>query len=338
MNKLAFAFIAMFTLLGCTSGKTDGDRMILFKSKANPFITLINSTYYLTMQNESVDSILLYSANSVEKLPESTPSLVWTSTGKEMSNIYSPEIHRIDGKWYIYFEADNSLNTDTHQIYVLENSSPDPMTGEWIPRGPLVTDPEWNFGLHPSTFVVGGRRYLLWSGWQKQRAETETQCIYIAEMENPWTLKSQRVMISSPKYEWERQWINPDGSRTAYPIYVNENPLAMISPDGKTVVVGYSANGIWTVYNVLGLLHADADSNLLDPDSWRKEPEPFFVADEASGLFGCSNISVTPSATKGEYDLVYQAKHFDERNQPVNDVRWKRIKWGDNGLPDFGTP
>ena len=119
MNKLAFAFIAMFTLLGCTSGKTDGDRMILFKSKANPFITLIDSTYYLTMQNESVDSILLYSANSVEKLPESTPSLVWTSTGKEMSNIYSPEIHRIDGKWYIYFEADNSLNTDTHQIYEL---------------------------------------------------------------------------------------------------------------------------------------------------------------------------------------------------------------------------
>ena len=123
MNKLAFAFIAMFTLLGCTSGKTDGDRMILFKSKANPFITLIDSTYYLTMQNESVDSILLYSANSVEKLPESTPSLVWTSTGKEMSNIYSPEIHRIDGKWYIYFEADNSLNTDTHQIYVLETVS-----------------------------------------------------------------------------------------------------------------------------------------------------------------------------------------------------------------------
>jgi len=35
---------------------------------------------------------------------------------------------------------------------------------------------------------------------------------------------------------------------------------------------------------------------------------------------------------------VYKAKHFDERNQPVNDVRWKRIKWGDNGLPDFGTP
>lgn len=43
-------------------------------------------------------------------------------------------------------------------------------------------------------------------------------------MKNPWTLSSDRVLISKPEYEWECQWVNPDGSKTAYPIHVNEAP------------------------------------------------------------------------------------------------------------------
>ena len=105
--------------------------------------------------------------------------------------------------------------------------------------------------------------YLLWSGWPNRRIGSETQCIYIARMENPWTLATKRVMISQPEYEWERQWINPDGGRTAYPIYVNESPQYFHSKDNQTVIVYYSASGCWSPYYCTGMLTADADSDLL---------------------------------------------------------------------------
>ena len=82
--------------------------------------------------------------------------------------------------------------------------------------------------------MPNGQLYLLWSGWPERRHETETQCIYIARMENPWTTSSNRVMISLPDHEWERQWINPDGHRSAYPIYVNENPEAFACANNPT--------------------------------------------------------------------------------------------------------
>ena len=72
-------------------------------------------------------------------------------------------------------------------------------------------------GIQATTFEHKGVRYLAWSGWPKRRTNAETQCIYIARMKDPWTLDSPRVLISKPEYEWERQWVNPDGSRYGLP-------------------------------------------------------------------------------------------------------------------------
>lgn len=111
---------------------------------------------------------------------------------------------------------------------MLENDAQNPMEGTFKQKGPVLTNREWNWGIHASTFVYKGIQYLIWSGWPKRRITEETQCIYIAKMKNPWTLDGERIMLSSPEYNWERQWVNPDGSRTAYPIYVNEAPAFSI--------------------------------------------------------------------------------------------------------------
>lgn len=305
-----------------------------------PDLSLEEGRYYLIYQSASPDSIFLYSASSIDGLRNDPGKLIWSPQPGGMKNIYSSELHRMDDKWYIYFEADNGESTDNHQLYVLENPAADPLTGNWTLHGPIVTSEEWNFGLHPTTFSHAGRRYLLWSGWPKRRAEVETQCIYIAELENPWTLKSERVMISEPEYEWERQWINPDGSRTAYPIYVNENPQVILSPDGKRIAVAYSASGIWTEYHTLGLLWADADSDLLDPSSWHKLPEPLFRAPEGEGLRCTSNISVIKSEADGKpvYHMAYEERYKDKEGLEQKRILWKEIEWSDKGLPEFGEP
>ena len=74
-------------------------------------------------------------------------------------------------------------------------------------------------------------------------------------------------MISEPEYEWERQWISPDGSKTAYPIHVNEAPQFFESKNKDKVLIYYCASGSWTPYYCIGLLTADAGSDLTDAAS-----------------------------------------------------------------------
>jgi GH43 family beta-xylosidase len=343
MQKFLF-IITLGALFGaCSQQKaTNANSNILFEQGAYPYITQHNGTFYYTMQSTAVDTIALYSATSIEGLPTGQRRVVLTTTECGKQNFYSPELHRINNKWYLYFEADDG-NTDNHSLYVMENSSDNPMQGNWEMHGPIVTNDEWNFGIHPTSIVVNGTQYLLWSGWQKRRTETETQCIFIAAMENPWTLRSERSLISMPQYEWERQWINPDGTRSAYPIFVNENPEAFITANGHNVVVTYSASGIWTVFNTLGVLTASVNADLLNPQSWTKAAEPQFV-DESGAVFGASNISVVAttagSATDADtnYIMLYQAKHRDESGNIINDIRYTTLQWDADGLPLFGKP
>ncbi|MCM1111041.1 MAG: glycoside hydrolase family 43 protein [Clostridium sp.] len=325
--------LIILSLTGC-SGEHSAEQPdnVVFESGSYPSVIRDGERYYLMKPEPG--GLAIYSADTPEGLGQAVPVTVWKSSERGLQNVWSPELHKIDGAWYIYFEADDGNNTDNHHIYVLENRCENPQTGKWTLRGPVVVNEEWNYGIHPSTFEAGGRRYLVWSGWEKRRTESETQCIFIAEMENPWTLKSDRVLISRPEYEWERQWINPDGSRSAYPIFVNENPEPYLSPDGKNVIINYSASGIWTVYRSLGMLWAPVGSDLLEPSSWHKASEPVFRNREESPYEASSNISLfdTPD---GETLMIYQAMYSENVRHNDNALLIKQIDW-DGSLPVFG--
>ncbi len=336
--QLSALFILAVTLFSsCAGDKNETTGQVVFKYGAYPYVTEHNGTYYYTMQTGQVDTIMLWAADNPRRLAETKGKVVLTSKMTELRDLWSPELHRINGKWYIYYEGDHNNNTDSHQIYCMENTADNPMEGKWIQHGPIMTNEEWNFGIHPTSVVVGGKQYLLWSGWEKRRIETETQCIFIAEMQNPWTLKSKRVLLSRPEYEWERQWITSDGLRSAYPIFVNENPEAFLSPDGRKVIVVYSASGIWTTYNALGMLYANVGSDLLNPRSWKKMSEPQFVPDSTSTLCGASNVSVVMSADKKTTYVIYETKDKDKITLSRG-IRIKEITWDANGLPVWGKP
>lgn len=315
----------------------DGDdSALLLERGCYPYAVRSAETYYYTMQVTSADSVCIWQTDDLDQLATARRRTVWTSADSTgMSHFWSPELHRIDGRWYLYFEADDG-NTDNHQLYVMACDGQDPMADPFRMLGPIATNAEWNFGLHPTILQMpGDETYLLWSGWPKRRAETETQCIYIARMANPWTLASERVMISQPEYEWERQWINPDGNRSAYPIFVNENPVAFLSPDGQRVFVGYSASGIWTVYTALGLLSAPAGADLTDPAVWQKSAEPVLSPDSVTGV-SVSNITLVPSPDGRQTLMVYEARH--RRPQGNNDerqIRMRPFRWAPDGTPQF---
>lgn len=327
----------LMAMSGCEPGSDaegSDEAVLVFQKGGYPHAIKEGDTYYYTMPDSRQGYLSIYSATSPDSLGQSSPVTVWETDDSGFQHIWSPELHRIGGRWYMYFEADDG-NTDNHHIYVLENETESPLNRHWQLHGPVTVNKEWNYGIHPSAFTVGDRLYMIWSGWEKRRTETETQCIFIAEMENPWTLKSERVLISRPEHEWERQWINPDGSCSAYPIFVNENPEAYISPDGRNVIINYSASGIWTVFSTLGMLWAPTSADLLNPESWTKSPEPVFSVADDSQYGGVSNISLIPSADGQKTLMLYETKSFSGTINVNSSVLLKSIEWRD-GLPEFG--
>ena len=325
---------AVLALVGCNVSRNSSEQAseVVFEEGCYPQATLWQGHYYYTMQQPDADCVVLYESDRLEDLAKGRTRTVLKADS--LHHIWSPELHRLAGKWYLYFEADDG-NTDNHQLYVLENTSENPMEGEYRMKGAIKTNDEWNFGLHPTSIVVRGQQYLLWSGWQHRRSETETQCIYIARMQNPWTLSSERVLLSMPELEWERQWRNPNGDRSNYPIFVNENPEAFLTPNEHYVCVCYSASGIWTVYNTLGMLYARADDDLLDPHSWTKMQEPVLRCVPDSAVFGISDICVVPSADVGQHYLLFEAKQYDDEGNFHRNVQMRPLNWNNEGLPEF---
>ena len=330
-----FVVLFLFSLSCCRRGAETAavsEDVMLLEHVGYPQAIFHNGNYYFTFQSLGGDSVELLCTSRLEDLAQARRRTVWSAERDTMSHFWSPEIHRVGDKWYIYFEGDDG-NTDNHHLFVMECADPDPMTGQFVLKGPIETQAEWNYGIHPSLLQMPtGELYLLWSGWPERRHETETQCIYIARMENPWTTSSNRVMISLPDHEWERQWINPDGHRSAYPIYVNENPEAFVSPDGQRVVVLYSASGIWTVYTAVGMLSAPVTANLLDPAVWVKRQEPLIEKDSATAPCAV-NVWLVPSADGSRTDMLYEDKRIVDGNI-IRDIRLRRdIKWTTSGEP-----
>ena len=343
LNLLLLSILFVFT--SC-SGKTKENNSTqgeyvnpLFQEGANSNAIFYEGKYYYT--HETGYKIMLWETTDITDMSHAVCKDVWIPQDPSNNrDIWNPEIRNINGKWYIYFAADDG-NTDNHQIYVIENDSPDPMKGEFKMKGAIMTNKEWNWGIHPSVFEHKGQLYLIWSGWPNRRIDSETQCIYIASMENPWTLSSERIMISQPEYEWERQWINPDGSRTAYPIYVNEGPQYFHSKDNKTAIIYYSASGCWSPYYCVGMLTAHADSNLLDPASWKKKDTPVLQQNPENGVYGPANLSFLPSPDGKELYMLYQARSVPNSitgESETRNPRLQRIEWGTDGMPVLGTP
>lgn len=336
---MTLAAIVATTVLSLLSCNGDSDkRTILFDTGRYPYAVLHDGKYYFIKQAANANNITITATDKLTRIADGVSKTVWpTDTTFKKGNIWSPELHFIDGKWYIYFEADDG-NTDNHQIYVLENPAPIPTQGTFTMKGVLRTNKDWNFGIHPTTFVHNGRQYLLWSGWPKRRSDTETQCIYIAAMSNPWTVGSHRVMISQPTYEWERQWINIDGTRSAYPIYVNENPTMIKSSDGKRIVVFYSASGCWTTYQCVGMVWADADANLLDRHSWHKHREPVLKSSPTDSVFGPSDIDIVASGDKDHPYMLYETMKRMGDGSFIKQIKLKKICYDSDGMPVLGKP
>src|ERR1700749_989925 len=112
------------TVLFCTAAMAQQKTFTnpLLPSGADPWCIYKDGYYYYT--NSMGDKLVIWKTKSMAELKTAVKKTIWTppentSWSKEL---WAPELHFINHKWYMYFAADNGSNNN-HRIYVLENSS-----------------------------------------------------------------------------------------------------------------------------------------------------------------------------------------------------------------------
>lgn len=286
--------------------------------------------YYHLVESQG-GGITVYRSKKLTDLKRD-PVQVWESpdTGWNRANVWAPELHLIDGRWYIYYAAGRAGPPYIHQRSgVLQSAGSDPR-GLYTDLGMLRTVDDLD-SSDPATWAIdltveriGGRLYAVWSGWEENRDTDRTpQHLYIAEMSNPWMISSDRVRISSPVESWE----------LGTALDLNEGPQFLRHDDDLFII--YSSRESWLPDYRLGQLRlAASDADPMDPGSWIKTG-PVFT--RAPGVHGPGHNGFAKSPDGTEDWIVYHAKR-DTTPGWDRVIRMQPFGWNADGSPDFGEP
>jgi GH43 family beta-xylosidase len=302
----------------------------LIARRADPHVYRhTDGTYYFTATVPEYDRIILRRAPTLQGLATAPETVIWQRhpSGDMAAHIWAPEIHFIDGRWYVYFAAGRSDDVWRIRMWVLENSSPDPFTGTWTERGRITT--AWDtFSLDATTFAHDGVRYLVWA--QSEPGISTNSNLYIARMgATPWQITGTPARLSVPTLAWETRGYK-----------VNEGPAVLVR-NGR-VFLTYSASATDANY-CLGLLSAPVTANLLDPASWTKSQNPLFTSNASTGQYGPGHNSFTVSEDGRSDILVYHDRDHEKiTGDPLNDpnrrTRLQKVYWNADGTPNLGIP
>jgi len=332
VSKIVFAAAVLLqSFCACVAAQSLTFKNPLLPVGPDPWVIYHDNYYYY--MNTTGKNLTIWKTKDITDLKGAEKKIVWTplAIGPYSHDIWAPELHFVSGKWYIYFAADAATN-QTHRIWVLENSSPDPLTGNWSMKGKLA-DPADKWAIDASVFENRGKLYAIWSGWEGD--ENGTQSIYIAGLKNPWTVEGKRVMLSTPQFPWEE--VGDLASGDPPHLNVNEGPEILKHHDKIFLV--YSASACWTDHYALGMLETSAGSNLLNPKSWKKSLRPVFSSLPAAHAYGTGHNSFFKSPDGREDWILYHAN--PEPHQGCDGHRSPRAQpftWNPNGTPNFGVP
>jgi len=328
MNLIKTLTIVLFAVSlhsSCFSQSLYFDNPIA-EERADPWVYKTDDgTYFLIATVPEYDRIVIRKAHSINGLKSAPEKEIWHKHEKGVMghHIWAPELHKIDGKWYIYFAAGEAEKIWNIRMWVLSNSSKDPMDGEWKEEGQIITERE-SFSLDATTFEHKGKRYLIWA--QNVRGGNHGTALVLSEMKDPLTLTGPEVVITEPDFSWERMKYS-----------VNEGP-AVIKKNGK-IFVTYSASA--TNHNYcIGLLWIDENADLLDAANWNKSPGPVFYTNEDFKRYGPGHNSFTTAEDGKTTVMIYHARDYKEikgheLSDPNRATRARVVEWTETGFPDF---
>lgn len=276
----------------------------------DPWVVEHNGSYYYCW---SEGGVKVAKIDNLDQINKKNGKQVFSS-GESYHNVWAPELHYIDGAWYIYVAmCHNSTENADHRMYVLKGTTQDPtdpfrMVGQ-------VKESSNCWAIDQTVFQYKGELYTVWSGWPNQ--DNANQYLYIAHMKNPTTIDSDRVLISTPSKGYETVTTGPS---------VNEGAAVLVQDD--RVIVVYSANGSWTDDYLITAVYCD-DGDLLNPKSWTKLDHP--ILSKGVNNYGPGHCSFT-TAMDGSLWMIYHANLQSGTGWNGRSVRIQPMVWKD-GIP-----
>ena len=299
--------------------------------RADPYILRhTDGQYYFTATVPEYDRLVLRRSSTLAGLANAPETEIWHKheSGVQSEHIWAPELHFLDGKWYIYYSASDKDDIWALRPYVLVCEDRDPVTGRWTELGKMKRADEdpfsfEDFSLDATVFENHGKRYYVWA--EKVGTGKKISNLYIAEMERPDKLRTVQVLLTGPDYDWERVGF-----------WVNEGPAA-IKRDGK-IFLTYSASETGIDYCV-GMLSIDENEDLLDPRKWKKERYPVLKTDVSLQIYGPGHNSFTVDE-EGNDIMVYHARTEaeitgDPLYNPNRHTQLMKVQWSEDGRPVF---
>lgn len=293
----------------------------ILPSGPDPWIVRQGDTYFY--MNTLGNRLAIRKTTDLARLAAAPEITVWTPpvSGPNAQSIWAPELHRIDGAWYIYYTAaESGHDDDAHRgIFVIENTGEDPTQGTWTDRGRLKTA---HTGIDGTTFAHAGKRYFVYSPYVGPDSD-----LAIVAMANPWTLTGPETIIARPDRDWERR-----GGRQ-----ILEGPEFLAGPKGD-LFLSYSASACWSDDYAIGLLSAPAGSDPLEPAVWTKAPQPVIAKAPDQGVYAPGHNGFF-TARDGSTWIVYHANPKpDMKCTPARAPHIQRVGWSQAGKPMFARP
>ena len=299
----------------------------LVLQRADPWCLLhTDGWYYFTGSVPKYNCIELRRSRTLNGLADAEGVVIWKKhkDGEMSYNVWAPELHYVNGKWYIYFAAGRADNHFMHRCYCLECSDENPVDGTWTEKGQIDTGWE-DFALDMTSFEHKGSQYFIWA--QRDESTGGNSNLYIARCKNPWTIETEPLMITRPEYDWEK-------------IGFEVNEGAAVLKHGGKIFVSYSASK--TDFNYcMGLLWIDENDDLLDASNWHKSDKPVFETCEENHQYGPGHNSFTKDG--GKDILIYHCRSYkdiegDSLYDPNRHARALAFDYDENGFPVFGKP
>lgn len=299
--------------------------------RADPYVYKhTDGWYYFTASVPAYDTIVLRRSKTLVGLAKAEEKILWRKheSGPQSIHIWAPEIHFLFGRWYIYYAGGDKDDIWAIRPYVLECQGNNPWEDEWIEKGKMkrAAEDEFSFeafSLDGTVFENKGKWYYIWA--EKVGVGKQISNLYIAEMQNGYTLKTVQVLLTTPDYDWER-----------YGFWVNEGP-GIIKNAGK-IYMTYSASDTGVHY-CIGMLSIDENQDLLDPKMWKKERYPVLTSNEELEIYGPGHNSFTEDEN-GNNIMVYHARkeakiEGNPLYNPNRHAMLMRVSFDENGRPIF---
>jgi GH43 family beta-xylosidase len=280
--------------------------VLVVESGADPWVVRHEGAYYYCHVVDDA-SVHVRTSDTLHGIGAAEAVEVWRPPAGGLQTLWAPELHRLDGRWWIYVAGDDGDGAN-HRMHVLSSDRP---TGPFVHEGPIATDDD-SWAIDGTVLELGQRRYFVWSGWAEAH-RTDEQRLYIAAMGSPTTLVGPRVCIATATEPWELS-----GMPTL------EGPVAVQRPGGTSVL--YAASHSLTDDYCLALLDLVGEDPL-DPACWRKQPRPVLAT--SPGICGPGHASVVLD-DGGSGWIVYHT-HREPGSGWDRQVRVAPFTWGPDG-------